>query len=89
MQVKFEYGCCPIIIGEVIALGLRNFIWQFPFIFSVIVWWIQIIFGIQMYYEGMQVKFKYGCTPIIIGRSCIFIHLQLPQNCWNDFTESW
>jgi hypothetical protein len=24
MQVKFEYGCCPIIIGEVIALGLRN-----------------------------------------------------------------
>jgi hypothetical protein len=26
MQVKFEYGCCPIIIGEVIALGLRNFI---------------------------------------------------------------
>jgi hypothetical protein len=26
MQVKFEYGCCPIIIGEVIALGLRNLI---------------------------------------------------------------
>jgi hypothetical protein len=24
MQVKFEYGCCPIIIGEVIALGLRK-----------------------------------------------------------------
>jgi hypothetical protein len=24
MQVKFEYGCCPIIIGEVIALGLKK-----------------------------------------------------------------
>jgi hypothetical protein len=24
MQVKFEYGCGPIIIGEVIALGLRK-----------------------------------------------------------------
>jgi hypothetical protein len=23
MQVKFEYRCCPIIVGEVIALGLR------------------------------------------------------------------
>jgi hypothetical protein len=26
MQVKFEYGCCAIIIGEVIALGLRKLI---------------------------------------------------------------
>jgi hypothetical protein len=24
MQVTFEYACCPIIIGEVIALGLRK-----------------------------------------------------------------
>jgi hypothetical protein len=24
MQVKVEYGCGPIIIGEVIALGLRK-----------------------------------------------------------------
>jgi hypothetical protein len=24
MLVKFEYGCCPIIIREVIALGLRK-----------------------------------------------------------------
>jgi hypothetical protein len=24
MQVKFEYECCPIIIGEVIALELRK-----------------------------------------------------------------
>jgi hypothetical protein len=29
--------------------------WQFLFIFLVMVWWIQIIFGIQMYHEGMQV----------------------------------
>jgi hypothetical protein len=30
--------------------------------------WIQMIFGIQMYmyHEEMQVKFEYGCDPIII-----------------------
>jgi hypothetical protein len=26
MQVKFEYECCPIIVGEVIALGLGKLI---------------------------------------------------------------
>jgi hypothetical protein len=42
MEVKLEYGCCPIIIGEVIALGGRKFIEnEFPFIFSVMVGWIQ------------------------------------------------
>jgi hypothetical protein len=29
--------------------------------------WIQIIFGIQMYHEEIQVKFEYGYDPIIIG----------------------
>jgi hypothetical protein len=33
----------------------------------VIVGWIQMIFGIQMYHEEMQVKFECGCDPIIIG----------------------
>jgi hypothetical protein len=28
--------------------------------------WIQMIFGIQMYHEEMQVKVEYGCCPIII-----------------------
>jgi hypothetical protein len=79
MQVNFEYGCDPIIIEGVIDLGLRKLIEnEFPFIFSVMVGRIQRMFGIQMYHEEMQVKFKYGCGPIIIGGSCIFIHLQLP-----------
>jgi hypothetical protein len=26
------------------------------------------MFGIQMYHEEMQVKFEYGCGPIIIGK---------------------
>jgi hypothetical protein len=30
--------------------------------------WIQIIFGIQMYNEEMQVKFEYGLDPIITER---------------------
>jgi hypothetical protein len=28
--------------------------------------WIQMIFGIQMYHEEMQVKYEYGCCLIII-----------------------
>jgi hypothetical protein len=68
MQVKFEYGCDPIIIQGVIALGLRKLLEnEFLFIFSLMVSRIQMIFGIQMYHEEMQVKFDYGCCPIIIG----------------------
>jgi hypothetical protein len=38
MQVKFEYGCDPIIIEGVIALGLRKLPEnEFPFIFSLII----------------------------------------------------
>jgi hypothetical protein len=65
--MKFDYGCDPIIIKGVIALGLRKVIEnEFPFIFSLMVRWILMIFGIQMYLEEMQVKFDYGCDPIII-----------------------
>jgi hypothetical protein len=68
MQVKFECGCDPIIIEGVIAHGLRKLLEnEFPFIFSLMVKWIQMIFGIQMYHEEMQVKFEYRCCPIIIG----------------------
>jgi hypothetical protein len=59
MQVKFEYGCDPIIIEGVIALGLRKLLEnEFPFIFLVMVRWIQMIFDIQMYHEKIQVKFE-------------------------------
>jgi hypothetical protein len=70
MQVKFEYGCCSIIIDGVIALGLLEN--ELSFIFSVMVRWIQIIFGIQMNHEEMQVKFEYGCCLIIIGEVVAF-----------------
>jgi hypothetical protein len=29
--------------------------------------WIEMMFGTQRYNEEMQVKFEYGCDPIIIG----------------------
>jgi hypothetical protein len=48
--------------------------------------WIQIIFGIQVYREGMQVKFKYGCGPIIIGR---VIALALRKCIENDSFHSY
>jgi hypothetical protein len=37
MQVNFEYGCDPIIIEGVIALGIGKFENEFPFIFSLMV----------------------------------------------------
>jgi hypothetical protein len=52
MQLKCEYGCDPIIIEGVIALGLRKLPEnEFLFNFSLMVEWIQMIFGIQMYHE--------------------------------------
>jgi hypothetical protein len=67
MQVKFEYGCCEIIIGEVIALGLRKLIENDSFhSFSQLWLVIHRMFGIQMYHEEMQFKLEYGCCPIII-----------------------
>jgi hypothetical protein len=65
MQVKFEYGCEPIIIEGVIARALRKLLENtIPFIFSLMVRWIQIIFDIRMYHVEMLVKFEYGCGPI-------------------------
>jgi hypothetical protein len=78
IQVKFEYGRDPIIIEGVIALGLRKLLEnEFSFIFSLMVRWIQMIFGIQMYHEEMHVKFKYGCCPIIIGEVIALGHRKL------------
>jgi hypothetical protein len=58
MQVKFEYRCCPIIVGEVIALGLKKLVeYDSVCSFSVTVGWIQIMFGIQRHNEQNQVKF--------------------------------
>jgi hypothetical protein len=81
MQVKFEYGCDPIIIEGVIALGLRKLLEnEFLFIFSLMVRWIQMIFGIQMYHEEMQVKFEYGCCAIFIGEVIALVLRKLLGN---------
>jgi hypothetical protein len=42
--------------------------------------WIQMIFGIQMYHEEMQVKFEYGCDPIIIEGVIALGLRKLPEN---------
>jgi hypothetical protein len=47
--------------------------------------WIQVIFGIQMYHEEMQVKYEYGCCPIIIGE---IIALGLGKRIENDSFHS-
>ena len=48
--------------------------------------WIQMIFGIQRYNEEMQVKFEYGCGPIIIGE---VIALALRKCIENDSFHSY
>jgi hypothetical protein len=44
--------------------------------------WIQIIFGIEMYHEEMQVNFEHGCDPIIVER---VIALGLRKLLENEF----
>jgi hypothetical protein len=69
MQVKIEYGCDPIIFEGVIALGLRNLLEnEFPFIFSLIVRWIEIIFSITMYHEEMQVNLNMGAARLLLEK---------------------
>jgi hypothetical protein len=82
-------GAARLLLKEVLpSLRLRKFLDnEFPFIFSVMVRWIHIIFGtcIQMYHEEMQVKFEYGCCPIIIGE---VIALGLRKHFENDSFRS-
>jgi hypothetical protein len=42
--------------------------------------WIQMIFGIYMYHEEMQVKFEYGCDPILIEGAIALGHKKLLEN---------
>jgi hypothetical protein len=61
-------GATQSLLKELLPLDLEHFLNEFPFFFSLMVGWIQMIFGIQMYHEEMQVKFEYGCCSIIIGK---------------------
>jgi hypothetical protein len=61
-------GAARLLLEKLLPLDLENLLkMTVSVIFSVMVSWIQRMFGIQMYHEGMQVKFEYGCGPIIIG----------------------
>jgi hypothetical protein len=46
----------------------------------VIVGWIQLIFGVQMYHEEIQVKFEYGCDSIIIEGVIVLVLRKLLKN---------
>jgi hypothetical protein len=48
MQVKFKYGCCLIIIGEVIALGLKKLFENDSFC-SFSQWWLDGFKGCLIY----------------------------------------
>jgi hypothetical protein len=49
IQVKIEYGCGPIIIGEVIALGLRKVIEN------------DSLFISQRWFDGFKLYLVYRC----------------------------
>jgi hypothetical protein len=58
-------GATQLLLKELLPLDFENFLKMSFRSFR----WIQMIFGIQMYHEEMQVNFEYGCGPIIIGEA--------------------
>jgi hypothetical protein len=62
-------GAAQLLLEKLLPLDLENLKMTVSVHFLIDGLWIQMVFGIQMYHEGMQVKFKYGCGPIIIGGS--------------------
>jgi hypothetical protein len=59
-------GVAGLLLEKLLTLDLENFFDIFRS-FSVLVGWIQMIFGIQMNHEEIQVNLEYGCCRIIIG----------------------
>jgi hypothetical protein len=51
--------------------------------------WIQRMFGIQMYHEEMQLKFEYGCEPIIIIEGVIALGLRklVENDSFHSFSQ--
>jgi hypothetical protein len=48
--------------------------------------WIQMIFGIKMYHEEMQVKFQYGCYLIIIIGEAIALGKLIENDSFRSFS---
>jgi hypothetical protein len=77
-----------LLLEKLLPLGLENLKMTVSVHFLK-VWWI------QNYIWYTYVSWRDAGLLILIffffkGEGCcIFIHLQLPQNCWNDFNESW
>jgi hypothetical protein len=63
---------------------------SFHSFFSVMVHWIQMIFGIQTYHEEMQVNFEYKCCTIIIGEVIALGRRKLLENdSFRSFSQWW
>jgi hypothetical protein len=48
------------------------------------------MFGIQIYHEEIQVKFKYGCGPIIFGEViALGLRKLLENDSFHSFSQKW
>jgi hypothetical protein len=71
------------LLEKFLPLDSENFL---KIIFLLMVGWIQRMFGILMYHEEMQVKFEYGCDPIIIEVIAIGLR-KLENNSFCSFSQ--
>ena len=69
LQIKFTFRSGPMIFGRVIALGLWNLAkYLVVTTFFRYAWYIDLISGIWVYNDELQIKFTFRSVPIIFGR---------------------
>jgi hypothetical protein len=69
LQIKFMFRSVPMIFGRVMALGLWNLAkYLVVTTFFRYAWYIDLISGIWVYNDELQIKFTFRSVPIIFGR---------------------
>jgi hypothetical protein len=70
LQFKFEFRCCRMIFGWVMAFGTFIFCSNFKlcgFIYFYVLWDIDLIFGMWLYLDELQFKFEFRSGRMIFG----------------------
>jgi hypothetical protein len=69
LQIKFTFRSGPLIFGRVMALGLWNLAkYLVVTTFFAILWDIDLIFGMLVYNDELQIKFQFRSGSMIFGR---------------------
>jgi hypothetical protein len=68
-QIKFTFRSDPMIVGRVMALGLWNLAkYLVVTTFFAMLWDIDLIFGMWVYSDKLQIEFTFRSGPMIFGR---------------------